>query len=255
MGRKSTRKYFRRDTELAIIRYNNASGSVVRSQIYEEEIYPALDKLVENVIHKYKFYHYDTTYSDLKHETVVYLTERLDRFTEDKGKAFSYFTVVARNYLIVRSNEIYESVKSKEELVVIDDNRNLDNEMYIEEKQSLLAEFVSLWADWGIDNVEVLFDRERDQQIAEAIFTIFANTHDIENFNKKALYILIREQAKVKTQYITKVVNIIRPMFYDMSKGFLSLGIIDWDEYLLKYRIVDEEEQELEIINKEEDAN
>lgn len=239
MGRRSNRNYFRRDTEIAIIRYNESEQRTQRSKIYEEEIYPALDKLVENVIHKYKFYHYDTTYGDLKHETVVYLTERLDRFTEDKGKAFSYFTVVARNYLIVRTNEIYESVKNKEELLVIDENRDLNNEVHTEEKQSLLAEFVSLWADWGIDNVELLFERERDQQIAEAIFNIFRNTNDIENFNKKALYILIREQAKVKTQYITKVVNKIKPIFYEMCEEFLKYGIIDWDEYLLKNKIED----------------
>ena len=72
-----------------------------------------------------------------------------------------------------------------------------------------------------------------DQKIAEAVFVIFGNCEDIDNYNKKALYILIREHANVKTQYITKVINRLKVMFAEMCREYIKSGIIDWDHYLL----------------------
>lgn len=241
MGRRSKRNYFRTDTEDAIIAYNECDDSKVKSELYEREIHPALNKLVENVIHKYKFYHYDSTYEDLKHETVVYIHDRLNKFSREKGKAFSYFTIVARNYLIVRTSETYDSIRNRDSLLVLDEQRDLINEQHIENQSSLLSDFMNEWSAWGIENVERLFTHDRDQRIAEAVFVIFGNCEDIDNYNKKALYILIREHAKVKTQYITKVINRLKGMFKEMLKDYLDSGIIDWDEYLLKNEVKEDD--------------
>lgn len=237
MARRSKRTYFGLDTEDAIIRYNESTDDELRGRIYENDIHPAINKLVENVIHKYKFYHYESTYDDLKHETVVYINERLDKFSRDKGKAFSYFTIVARNYLIVRTTETYDSIRNRDTLDILDERRDLVNEYYIDERQELMSDFMKEWSVWGISNVEVLFESQREQRIAEAVFTLFGNCQDVDNYNKKALYILIREHAKVKTQYITKVINRLKALFTDMSGDYLMHGIIDWDDYLSINRI------------------
>ena len=228
------------DTEEAIIRFNETEDKREQSKIYEFNIHPAICKLVENVIHKYKFYHYDSTYEDLKHETVIYLYERLNKFTRDKGKAFSYFTVIARNYLIVRSTENYDSVRNRDPLEIVDERRDVPNEVYVEDNKDMLADFVKEWSEWGISNVEKLFEYERDQKIAEAVFDIFKNFENVDNYNKKALYILIREHAKVKTQYITKVINHLKSLFKEMVDEYLTFGVIDWDEYLLQNSVDNE---------------
>ena len=41
---------------------------------------------------------------------------------------------------------------------------------------------------------------------------------NVKNFNKKALYILIRERTGLKTQNITKVINVMKR---DYSKMYL----------------------------------
>lgn len=237
MARKSKRTYFGGDTEEAIIQYNTIPDEVERERLYEELIHPAISKLVENVIHKYKFYHYESTYDDLKHETVIYIYERLNKFAKDKGKAFSYFTIVARNYLIVRTTENYDAVRNRDPLQIVDDRRDVPNEVYVEDNRDMLSDFIREWSAWGVVNVEQLFEYERDQRIAEAVFTIFKNRADIDNFNKKALYILIREHAKVKTQYITKVINHLKGLFMTMCNEYMQYGVIDWDEYLLKSKV------------------
>ena len=50
---------------------------------------------------------------------------------------------------------------------------------------------------------------------------------EIENFNKKALYILIREMTNIQTSYITKVVNIFRKQYKHLLQQFEKKGIID----------------------------
>lgn len=232
--------YFPVTVENAIIRYNTSTGSLDREYIYQSEIHKPLNKLVENVMHTFKFYNYDSTYADLKHETIVYLHERLYNYNPTNGKAFSYFTIVTRNYLIARSKETTFLSTSKDELEEVDNRRNIINEAVLDEQRGLLKEFVSEWSAWGIENINKLFLRDRDRRIGEAVFVLFQNCPDVENFNKKSLYILIREHAGVKTQYITRIINRLRKMFRLMFPEYNKYGTIDWDYYLNMYIEIDQ---------------
>ena len=49
--------YFGPEVDESIIKYNQCEDASERSRIYEKEIKYALDKLVENTIHTYKFYY------------------------------------------------------------------------------------------------------------------------------------------------------------------------------------------------------
>lgn len=240
MPKVATRTYFGKDVEENIIKYNQTENEAEKDKLYEFSIHPALNKLVENVIHKYKFYYYDSTYEDLKHETVLYLHERLSKYTQKKGKAFSYFTIVARNYLIVRTTENYESQVNRDPLVIVDDRRDISSELQAEERNDLLSDFMVEWSEWGVENVERLFARDRDQRIADAIFVLFGNCENIDNYNKKALYILIREQADVKTQYITRVISKLKDIFFEMSEDYLQNGLINWNYYANIYEEIDD---------------
>ena len=50
---------------------------------------------------------------------------------------------------------------------------------------------------------------------------------DIENFNKKSLYILIREMTDVNTSHITSVVNVLKKEYKYLVSQFERTGIID----------------------------
>ena len=76
-GRKpKTKQYFTKDTENAILLYNLLEDEIERNKLYEEKIKYPLDKLVENIIHTFKFYHFDVPYEDVKHEVVAFLNEK-----------------------------------------------------------------------------------------------------------------------------------------------------------------------------------
>ena len=106
-GRPRTKKYyFNQNTEDAIIAYNFETNQALRDKVYSEHIYKAFDKLAENIIHTFKFYYVDGSHSDVKHEVVAFLIEKMPKFQKGKGKAFSYFSIIAKNYLIITFSNI-----------------------------------------------------------------------------------------------------------------------------------------------------
>ena len=112
-----SRMYFTIETERAIIAYNASDDHREKNQIYNAELRYPLEKLAENIIHTFKFYHFDQPIDSVKHEVVSFLITRLDKFTEGKGKAFSYFSVVAKNWLICHNNANYKQMKTHNDVL------------------------------------------------------------------------------------------------------------------------------------------
>jgi hypothetical protein len=120
---RKNKMYFTPITEAAIIAYNKDPESPLRNKVFNEHIHRALDKLSENIIHTFKFYYFDYGARELKQEVVAFMLEKLPKFVEGRGKAFSYFSIVAKNYLIQNNNKNYKALKEKAPVVVIDSKR------------------------------------------------------------------------------------------------------------------------------------
>jgi len=226
-GRPRTKKYyFDQNVEDAIIAYTAEEHQHLRDKVYKDHIYKAFDKLAENIIHTFKFYYMDGNHSDVKHEVVAFLIEKMPKFTKGKGKAFSYFSIVAKNYLIINNNKQYARMKKKAAVITIDTDRNVANEIFREDRiveiKDFFDEFIEYWEVYLFKK----FSKTRDRQIADALLELFRIRENIENFNKKALYIMIREMTGVKTLYITKVVNTIKRSYQVMYPLYKKYGSI-----------------------------
>jgi hypothetical protein len=226
-GRKpNDRQYFTYVTEQAIIAYNKEDNQIYRNKIYREHIDYPFNKLVENIYHTFKFSYFDVPYEDVKCEVVAFLNEKIDKYTEGKGKAFSYFSIIAKNYLIIQNNTNYAKLKRRAETTEIDDTRDLLNEVSLNNYQESLKDFVKQWCEWYDSNINRVFTNKRDILVADTIIELFRTVDSIENFNKKAIYILIRERTNLKTQNITKVLNVLRSDFERMFKRYTETGHI-----------------------------
>ena len=225
---KNAKKYyFTKETEEAILEYNKTTDSYERNRIYEAHIKYPFNKLAENIINTFKFEYIDVPYNDIHHEVVAFLNEKIHRYTDPKlGKAFSYFSIVAKNYLIIRNNINYDRIKNTDQPEAIDDNRNVVNEVLREEELAEKKEFVDLFVDFMDENMTVIFKRQTDINVADSILELFRNRENIEDFNKKALYILIRDRSGVKTQYITSVMKTFKEIYADMYYNYKHTGMI-----------------------------
>jgi hypothetical protein len=69
--------------------------------------------------------------------------------------------------------------------------------------------------------------------IADSVLELFRVRDNIENFNKKALYILIRERTGLKTQIITKTVNDFKLIYELLYKNYKIYNSIKISPYKL----------------------
>ena len=236
------KNYFTHDTELAILEYVSSQDDYTRNKVYRERIHYAFFKLTQNLIHTFKFYYTEeTNLEDLQHEVITFLLTKLEKFNPDKGaKAYSYFGTIAKRYLIASNQKNY---KKRLEFIALDrltteqeegdtvygdilDTSTVEpvnNESDIDE----LSEFTERYVHYCLENLYKLFPRDEDAKIADAILDIFKKRDKISIFNKKALYIYIREHIDVKTPKITKVANELGDIYKKHYIFYLEHGYIN----------------------------
>ena len=139
-GRPSSNTYFTKDTENAIVLYNNTEDPEVRSRIYENDIHYAFNRLVEAITHRFKFYHTEVDYLEqLHHEVETFLHSKIHLFDPSKGaKAFSYFGTIAKRYLIIQNTKNYKKKVSTTGVEAVDNNNDFSYDIDgMEEKSDL----------------------------------------------------------------------------------------------------------------------
>ena len=92
------------------------------------------------------------------------------------------------------------------------------------EKSVLFVDELQRFWDTNLTNI---FRRDKDIRVADAVLHIFRIKDNIENFNKKALYILIREMTGSNTQHITRVINQMKKFYFNMMEEFTKDGMVD----------------------------
>jgi hypothetical protein len=230
MPRKRKNKvYFTLDTEKAIIQYNLTKDPVVRNKIYKDEIQYPFEKLAENILNTFKFSYFDVPKIDVQMEVVSTLIEKIHMFKEGRGKAFSYFSIVAKNHLILKNNGNYKRFKKTALLSEMPETWNPPNDFNETQLGDEYVEFKHLMLKYWDKNLTRVFTKKRDIQIADAVLELFRRSQYIENFNKKHLYLLIREMTDCKTHYITKVVNEMKKHQIKLLNDYLEYGMITDD--------------------------
>ena len=210
--------YFGPEVEEAIIRYNLCEDQSERSKIYDQEVKYAFEKLTENIIHTFKFYYTDG--QDLKtvqHDVISFLIEKLPKFTANKGKAFSYFSIVAKNYLILQNNKNFKKLVDTTTIDSVSDTLET-NVTGNSDLERFLLHYINYWDN----NLENHFPRKQDKQIAAAMVELFRKRESLEIFNKKALYVYIREMSNASTQQITKMVKVMKEKYVKLYDAYLE---------------------------------
>jgi hypothetical protein len=223
---KNNNYYFTQGTEDAIVRYNNTSDPVLRDKIFTREIYYPFYKLVENIIHTFKFYYTDVhDIEDLKLEIIsILVEEKIHRFDPTNGaKAFSYFQTIVKRWLINYNNKNYKRLKQVGSFDEMQDSyeTGLDNEST---QKITIANLVNQYVDLMYNEIETIFPKEQDQKVADAVLTLFKTRYDLEIFRKKALYIYIREITECETPTLTRVISKLKEEFYKLYNSYQEAG-------------------------------
>ena len=225
--RPKSKNYFTHDTELAIVRYNNEPDSEVRSMVYQQEIHYPFFKLTQNIIHTFKFYHTEVeNLEHLQHEIITFLLSKIHLFDPTRGaKAYSYFGTIVKRWLILYNTKNYQKKIKKipaEELSK--EGSDYVYSMGDDAVKSDLDKYIDIFVAHTTKNIYELFPKKNDAQNADAILELFRKRELLEVFNKKALYIYIREMVDVKTPKITKIADKLHVIFKTQYIFYLENG-------------------------------
>jgi hypothetical protein len=210
---KTKNVYFTLDTQDAILVYRNTENLNERNKIDNSKIHNAFYKLVENIIHTYKFYQTEVDdLEDLKYEVISFLHKKISLYDESKGKAYSYFGTIAKRYLIAYCKKNYSKLIEKKQISTIDTEESTIDKLIVNPQESV-PDRVSLIYEL-VDYIEInafnLFEREEEIKVADALALILKRHDTIGINNKKALYIYIKEIVDVKSSIITPVIDKIK---------------------------------------------
>jgi hypothetical protein len=225
---KQSINYFTQETEDAIVEYLKLKSSKERNKLFNEKINYAFHKLAENIIHTFKFYYTEVdTIPELQHEVVAFLLEKLHLYNQSKGKAYSYFGTIAKRYLILYNNANYKKLKDKAPVDAVDEDKTiLTNLVNNSEKLHDLEpiSFMKQFTKYIDHNMFICFPKQRDAQIADAIIELFRKSENLDIFNKKALYIYIKEMTDASTPQITKIIKRLKVIYVRKYNEFYEYG-------------------------------
>ena len=222
--RRSTKKmYFTQEHEQAIIDYCNSTCNKIRTRLYVKWIRPAFDQMVDKIVYTYKFTSLPNV-DELRDECKVWLTTILEKYDPNKGsKAFSYFSVITKNWFIhqvkktVKRNQ--REVDYEKALKEIDPEKIVCYNTYVEDQETIDF-WKNLWFEiesWGTNDM-----KENEKKVYDAIRILLDSVEDIEIFNKKAIYLYLREITGMNTKQVVSQLNKFRKRY--------KLFKTDWDD-------------------------
>ena len=182
--KKKSNKYFTIVHENAILKYIGSEDQNFRNQIYRNVIQPVFKEMINKIVFTYKFTNLPNV-ETLKDECETHLVTILSNFDPSKGsKAFSYFSVITKNWFIA---------KVKKTAIRLRREAHYDR--------------------WENQNL-----KENERKILEAIKILFTDADAIEIFNKKAIYLYIREITNLNTKQVLNNLNKFRLEYGSFKK-------------------------------------
>lgn len=226
---KRTRKnkpYFTKLTQDSIQNYLCEEDDSKKNLIYNNEILPALEKLVENLINIHKFNTIDDNYNDIKNDCISFLYESLKKFDFSRGtNAFSYFNVLAKNWLIIKSKQKQNKTKKSVPIDFMEtENSNSNDHKLFESNIMIYQEETKREKDENFDtimdvlaSVKKMAKTKNEIACMDSVISIFQNIDNIDFFNKNAIFLYLRELSGLTPKQLTLTIQNIKK-YYKKSK-------------------------------------
>lgn len=221
LDKKKVKYYFSKSVQEKIVEYQNVVDVNEKEILYEKHVHPAFTNLVNSLVAVYNFKSSNEEIEHLKHDCVVFLFENIHKWNPDKGtKAFSYFNVVAKNWLTIQSRRLLKHAKrsafiedddgltaqEKEELFDI----NIEDESFFEE------DYEKIHFEFNNDIINFIFDslkEERDKKCCLAIKKLHESLDDLEYHNKRAMFVYLREISGLSSTELSMSLSNIRKIY------------------------------------------
>ena len=216
-------KYWGEDQESAVVEFNTNADIDEKHKVFVDVIEPAFRKLVENIYYTYNFNKILWDREQIEHEVMTHLYEKLSKFDISKNKkSFSYFGTITKNWMIQRCNA------DKNKRFIDDDNQdiivqNISIHAYEEDEvgrhnEEFISEIIGDFDNW---DAKENYTRD-DFAVLEIVNDILKNYERFNIYNKKQLYVYIREATDLPSRKITKSLKKIKVNYSDIKENFIG---------------------------------
>tara|TARA_Y100001970_G_scaffold76688_1_gene97346 strand:- start:47901 stop:48590 length:690 start_codon:yes stop_codon:yes gene_type:complete len=224
MARKRKNQYFTKVHEQAILDYCLTNDPKTRNELYNTLIGPAFNEMVDKIVYTYKFTNLPNI-DYLKEDCKNWLVTILDKYDANRGsKAFSYFSVITKNWFIHKvkktSQQYRREVLIEKYCISNDEDINNNHPLVIYNtsmQDAIKKEFWGFFKE-HVDVWETQATRPNDKKVIQAVKILFEESENIEIFNKKAIYLYIREITGLNTKQVVSSLNKIRVKYRDFKK-------------------------------------
>lgn len=217
--------YFDQSTHKAIVAYQSENTYEGKNKIYLEEIYPAFDSLVENLINVYGFTVMYESRADLKNECLEFLYGALPKFNAEKGsKAFSYFNVVAKHWLTIKSKQnakktqTYISIDNKEAISQQDLETIEHYNVAPDGEEIMVGLELKAQIEDIIKEIGGKVKTENEQNCVKAIKILLDNLEEVDLLNKRAILLYLREITGLSSKQLSIVLASLKKHYKELKK-------------------------------------
>tara|TARA_Y100000593_G_C4317380_1_gene341616 strand:- start:1648 stop:2277 length:630 start_codon:yes stop_codon:yes gene_type:complete len=206
------------------VEYAKSDDREVRTELYIKYIGPVFNEMVDKIVYTYKFTSLPNI-DVLRDDCKVWLTMILDKYDPNKGsKAFSYFSVITKNWFI---HKVKKQSKRNQKEVLYDDvfiEEPATEDMVTYNEYDVWREEAEFWhylwteiESWDTGNL-----KENEKKVLEAVKILLKSCDDIEIFNKKAIYLYLRELTGLNTKQVVNNLNKLRIRYREFKKKWVT---------------------------------
>jgi len=215
--------YFNKDTQDAIIEFQGLECQKEKEKLYNEKIHTAFEKLAESLIFVYGFKAGSDQVETIKTDCVSFLYETIRKWDHSRGtKAFSYFNVVAKNWLIINSRQHRKNTMRNVSLSDMESMSKKDKSLVASSQIAESPDKIMIDAGRRDEIVKVLeiikkrVTKENEKLCINAITAVFEKIDHLDFLNKRAIYVYVREISGLTPKKLSVAMSSIRKHYRDI---------------------------------------
>ncbi len=214
------------ETQAAIVEFQGMEELEGKEKLYNEKIHNAFEKLAESLIFVYGFKNGNELTENIKTDCVSFLYETIHKWDEARGtKAFSYFNVVAKNWLIINSRHYRKNAMRNVSLSDMSTMSKKDKSLIAYSQVAEAPDKIMIDSERREEIQKVLkiikerLHKENEILCINAIIEVFLKIDQLDFLNKRAIYVYVREISGLTPKKLSVAMSSIRKHYRDIVHG------------------------------------
>tara|TARA_R110000824_G_scaffold40100_7_gene120501 strand:- start:328 stop:1029 length:702 start_codon:yes stop_codon:yes gene_type:complete len=222
--KKKSKIYFGKPAQDAVEEFLLVESTAAKHKIFNEKLHAPFSKLIENIVFTYHFINMGEPVQSVQLECLSHIYLNIHKYKPEKGKAFSYFGTMTKNYLIQKATK---ATKSKNIDFIDEMSENRVEQLSInnpqEEKDRLdFNEYLILLVAKHLDKNLKNIKNQNEKKVVQALLQLIEYKDELDLYNKKQLYVLLKELTNLPTKKITQVLNKVRTQYQIIKRKHLE---------------------------------